>query len=92
MQAIDENKTKELTSSRCRQRDRRDPFRLIYFFNSARSSADADVDKRAEGGDVGHHAFEDYARLQVGARFDAFFKHRGFEIRAQISTKLPNLG
>jgi hypothetical protein len=92
VQAIDENKTKELTSSRCRQRDRRDPIRLIYVFNLARSSADADVDKRAEGGDVGHHAFEDHTRLEVGARFDALFKHRGFELRAQIAAGPFQLG
>ena len=48
----------------------------------------ADVDERAEGGHVGHHALEHHAGRKVRKGMHAFFKARGSEFRTRIAAGL----
>ena len=52
----------------------------------------ADVDEGAERGDVGHHAFELHAGLQVGDLLDALLEGGGLELGARIAAGLLQLG
>ena len=45
----------------------------------------ADIDKRTEGRDVGHHAFENHVGAQVVEGLDAVLKGCGFEFGARIA-------
>ena len=45
----------------------------------------ADVDKGPEGGDVGDHAFEQHAGLEVGERLHAFLEGGGGEFGARVT-------
>ena len=49
---------------------------------------DADVDERAERGDVGHHALEDHAGLQVAQGVHALGEGRGLELGARVAAGL----
>ncbi|MCY1518204.1 hypothetical protein D9M68_529130 [compost metagenome] len=53
---------------------------------------DADIDKGAEGGDIGHGALELHAHLQVLDVVDALGKGRGLEARARVTTRLFEFG
>ncbi len=52
----------------------------------------ADIDEGAEVGDIGHHAFEDHARLEVVERLDAVLEFGGLELGARVATGLFQLG
>ena len=45
----------------------------------------ADIDEGAEVGDVGHHAFEHHARLEVLEAFHAFLELGGLELRTRVA-------
>ena len=51
----------------------------------------ADVDEGAEGRDIGHHAFQHHAGLEVLERFDAVLEHGGLEGRARVAAGLLQL-
>ena len=48
----------------------------------------ADVDKGAEGRDIGDDALENHAGLEVGEFFDALLKGRGLEGGTRIAARL----
>ena len=52
----------------------------------------ADIDEGAEGGDVGDHAFELHAGLQVGDLLDALLERRGLELGTRIAARLLEFG
>ena len=52
----------------------------------------ADVDESAEGGHIGHHAFEHHARTQVLEVFDAVLELRDLETAARIAARFVELG
>ena len=45
----------------------------------------ADIDERAERGDVGHHAFQHHTRHEVADVFDAVGEARSLEFRARVA-------
>ena len=47
-----------------------------------------DVDEGTEGRDVGHDAFEDHTRVQVGQRLDAFLEGGSLKFRPRIAARL----
>ncbi|HEY1734154.1 MAG TPA: hypothetical protein VGG23_06880, partial [Acidimicrobiales bacterium] len=49
---------------------------------------DADVDERAERGDVGDDALEDHARLEVAQGVHAVREGRGLELGARVAARL----
>ena len=52
----------------------------------------ADVDEGAERGDVGDHALQLHARLQVGDLLDALLEGGGLELGARVAAGLLQLG
>src|SRR5690606_28430560 len=53
---------------------------------------DADVDKGAEVGHIGDHAFQYHADVEVVDGIDAFLELRRLELRARVSTGLFQFG
>ncbi len=51
----------------------------------------ADVDEGAEVGDVGHHAFEHHARLQIAELLHAVLELGGLELRTRVAAGLVQL-
>ena len=51
----------------------------------------ADINERAEVGDVGHSAFEDHPRQQVVHRLYAIGELGGFKLRARVAARLFQL-
>ena len=51
----------------------------------------ADIDEGAEGGDVGDHAFQHHAGLQIGELLDALLEGGGLEGRARVAARLFQL-
>ena len=51
----------------------------------------ADIDKRAEVGDVGHRAFEDHSRQQVVHGLYAIGELGGFKLRTRVAARFFQL-